>query len=61
MGEKGGFFFPWVSPFLLGQIWREGVRGSCALCLFECVATRSQVTFLPKGSPLLLIEYGELS
>ena len=38
-----------------------GGRGSCALCLFECVATDSQVSFLQKGVPLLLIEYGELS
>jgi len=38
-----------------------GVRGSCALCLFECVATDSQVSFLQKAVPLLLIEYCELS
>ena len=36
-------------------------RGFCALCLFEYVAIDTQVSFLPKGVSLLLIEYGELS
>ena len=30
-----------------------GGRGFCALCLFEYVAIDSQVSFLPKGAPLL--------
>ena len=38
-----------------------GRRGFCALFLFKCVAIDSQVSFLPKGASLLLIEYGELS
>ena len=60
VGEEGCSVSVGVAIFARADM-AGGGRGFCALCLFEYVAIDSQVSFLQKGVPLLLIEYGELS